>query len=233
MPRRGIIEPDFAPEGALSAHAGIRRLGWMVSLLVVTLIGGFIFWAANAPLDEVTRGDGRVIPSQRIQVIQNLEGGIVSEILVREGQIVPRDAVLVRIANTAAEAQSAAVGRERRGGMPDDRGADRQRLANVEVKVERGVLAVAQLDDAGHAHEVDARLEVEAADDRRTRDDQDRKVLVLLDQEMGDRPTAPQMAEAHRVVRIDEYARPRPRGAGMSGRQALMPVPVPLSGWKE
>jgi adhesin transport system membrane fusion protein len=104
MPRRGIIEPDFAPEGALSAHAGIRRLGWMVSLLVVTLIGGFIFWAANAPLDEVTRGDGRVIPSQRIQVIQNLEGGIVSEILVREGQIVPRDAVLVRIANTAAEA---------------------------------------------------------------------------------------------------------------------------------
>ncbi|MFN9971259.1 MAG: HlyD family type I secretion periplasmic adaptor subunit, partial [Phycisphaerae bacterium] len=76
----------------------------MVSLLVVTLIGGFIFWAANAPLDEVTRGDGRVIPSQRIQVIQNLEGGIVSEILVREGQIVPRDAVLVRIANTAAEA---------------------------------------------------------------------------------------------------------------------------------
>lgn len=104
MARRGIIEPDFAPEVALSAHAGIRRLGWLVSLLVVAVIGGFLFWAANAPLDEVTRGDGRVIPSQRIQVIQNLEGGIVSEILVREGQIVPRDAVLVRIANTAAEA---------------------------------------------------------------------------------------------------------------------------------
>jgi adhesin transport system membrane fusion protein len=104
MARRGIIETDFAPDGALSAHAGIRRLGWMVSLLVVLLLGGFIFWAANAPLDEVTRGDGRIIPSQRVQVIQNLEGGIVSEILVREGQIVQRDAVLVRIANTAAEA---------------------------------------------------------------------------------------------------------------------------------
>jgi len=104
MARRGIIETDFAPDGALSAHAGIRRLGWMVSLLVVLLIGGFLYWASVAALDEVTRGDGRVIPSQRVQVIQNLEGGIVSEILVRDGQIVARDDVLIRIANTSAEA---------------------------------------------------------------------------------------------------------------------------------
>jgi adhesin transport system membrane fusion protein len=104
MARRGIIEAEFAADGALAAHAGIRRLGWIVSLLVIVFVGGFVLWAANAPIDEVTRGDGRVIPSQRVQVIQNLEGGIVSEILVHEGQIVARDAVLVRISNTAAEA---------------------------------------------------------------------------------------------------------------------------------
>jgi adhesin transport system membrane fusion protein len=104
MARRGRIDPEFAPDGALTAHAGIRRLGWTVSLLVVLLLGGFLLWADNAPLDEVTRGDGRIIPSQRVQVIQNLEGGIVSEILVRDGQIVARDDVLIRIANTSAEA---------------------------------------------------------------------------------------------------------------------------------
>jgi membrane fusion protein, adhesin transport system len=104
MNARRIIEADFAPEGAVAAQAGIRRMGWIVSTLVVAFIGGFLLWASRAALDEVTRGDGRVIPSQRVQVIQNLEGGIVSEILVREGEIVARDAVLVRIANTVAEA---------------------------------------------------------------------------------------------------------------------------------
>ncbi len=102
--RHRFVEADFAPEGALAAQAGIRRLGWIVSILVVAFLGGFTYWASVAALDEVTRGDGRVIPSQRVQVIQNLEGGIVSEILVREGQVVERDSVLVRIANTAAEA---------------------------------------------------------------------------------------------------------------------------------
>ncbi len=104
MTLRRVIEADFAPEGALAAQDGIRRLGWIVSTLVVVFLGAFLLWASQATLEEVTRGDGRVIPSQRVQVIQNLEGGIVSEILVRDGQIVERDAVLVRIANTAAEA---------------------------------------------------------------------------------------------------------------------------------
>jgi len=101
---RRIVEADFAPEGSLAAQGGITRLGWIVSSLVIVFLGGFVLWASQATLEEVTRGDGRVIPSQRVQVIQNLEGGIVSEILVRDGQIVERDAVLVRIANTAAEA---------------------------------------------------------------------------------------------------------------------------------
>jgi adhesin transport system membrane fusion protein len=38
------------------------------------------------PLDEVTRGEGKVIPSRQVQVMQSLDGGIVSEILVREGE---------------------------------------------------------------------------------------------------------------------------------------------------
>jgi len=57
-------------------------------------------WAANAHLDEVTRGEGKVIPSSRIQVIQNLEGGILSEILVKEGDLVVKNQPLLRLDDT-------------------------------------------------------------------------------------------------------------------------------------
>ena len=57
-------------------------------------------WAAWAELDEVTRGDGKVIPSKQLQVIQNLEGGIVKEIFAREGQMVEQGQELLRIDDT-------------------------------------------------------------------------------------------------------------------------------------
>ena len=92
------------------------------------------------------------------------------------------------------------------GRVLDDRRAHRQHLGDVEVQVERRVLAVTQLDHAGHAHEVDARAEVEAADDRRARQDQDRELLVALDQRVRDHAAAAQMAEAERVMTVNEYA---------------------------
>lgn len=67
-------------------------------------IAGFfliaILWAAWAEVDEFTRGEGRVIPSSQIQVIQNLEGGIVAELYVREGQLVRSGQPLLRIDDT-------------------------------------------------------------------------------------------------------------------------------------
>jgi adhesin transport system membrane fusion protein len=100
---KSVVDPDFAPEGHPEAQGDVLRLAWIVSACVVAFAVVFAVWASNAYLDEVTRGDGRVIPSQRVQVVQNLEGGIVSEILVRDGQIVERDAPLLRIANVTAE----------------------------------------------------------------------------------------------------------------------------------
>jgi len=66
-------------------------------------VGFFIImitWASLAQIDEVTRGDGRAIPSSRLQKIQNLEGGIVSEVFVHEGEIVQAGAPLLRLDDT-------------------------------------------------------------------------------------------------------------------------------------
>jgi adhesin transport system membrane fusion protein len=65
----------------------------------------FISWADVAGLDKVTRGEAKIIPSSQIQKVQNLEGGIVAAINVREGDIVEKDQVLLRIENVNAAAK--------------------------------------------------------------------------------------------------------------------------------
>lgn len=67
-------------------------LHWGFLVLAVLTI-----WAAFAEIDEVTRGEGKVIPSSHIQIIQSMDGGIVSDILVREGETVRQGQVLLRI----------------------------------------------------------------------------------------------------------------------------------------
>lgn len=71
--------------------------------LIVIMIISLVYWASNAPLDEITRGEGKVIPSHQIQVVQNLEGGIVSEILIREGDKVKKNQILIKIDDTNFE----------------------------------------------------------------------------------------------------------------------------------
>jgi adhesin transport system membrane fusion protein len=70
------------------------------ALLVVLAL---IVWAGFARIDEFTRGDGKVIPSRQLQVVQSLDGGVVSEILVREGEEVEKGKVLLRIDHTRAQ----------------------------------------------------------------------------------------------------------------------------------
>ena len=76
------------------------RIIWIFVLLLISLI----VWAYNAPLVEVSRGTGKVVPTSREQVIQSLEGGIISELLVREGDIVEADQILAQLDLTKTEA---------------------------------------------------------------------------------------------------------------------------------
>ncbi|MGZ0750868.1 HlyD family type I secretion periplasmic adaptor subunit [Kluyvera sichuanensis] len=68
--------------------------------LMLAFIFSSLLWAGWAQLEEVTRGEGKTIPSSRLQKIQNLEGGILSELLVHEGQIVNAGDPLMRLDDT-------------------------------------------------------------------------------------------------------------------------------------
>jgi len=76
-----------------------RLLLWFVCLFIVSII----VWSAYAEVDELVRGEGKVIPSKRLQIVQNLEGGIVSELYVSEGSVVEKGQVLLKIDDTLFE----------------------------------------------------------------------------------------------------------------------------------
>ncbi|QBR84350.1 HlyD family type I secretion periplasmic adaptor subunit [Legionella israelensis] len=77
-----------------------RLFGHIILWTSVLFIAAALIWAYYAKLDEVTTGSGKVIPSSEIQVIQNLEGGIVEKIMVSEGDIVKKGQTLMQIDNT-------------------------------------------------------------------------------------------------------------------------------------
>lgn len=92
----------FMSEVDQALHGKGRKLAYLLSTSILIMLLGFLVWAKFAVLDEVTRGFGRIIPSQRVQEIQNLEGGILSEIFVNEGQVVEKGDVLCRLRNEQA-----------------------------------------------------------------------------------------------------------------------------------
>jgi adhesin transport system membrane fusion protein len=87
---------DVAAAQLIKTPKGGRLILWMAVLFVITAL----VWANWAKLDEVTTGIGQVIPSSQIQVVQNLEGGIVGALLVSEGETVEKDQVLLQIDDT-------------------------------------------------------------------------------------------------------------------------------------
>lgn len=80
------------------------------------LLSTFLIWAHFAVLEEVKRGNGKVVPSRQIQVVQSLEGGIVGDILVQEGAVVQQGQSLMRIDDTKFASEFGEI-RERRASM--------------------------------------------------------------------------------------------------------------------
>ena len=88
---------SYSSEAMLQKVPAIQRLLlWTIMLCVVLAL----VWAYFAEVDEFTRGQGRIVPSGDVQVVQNLEGGILTELLVAEGDIVQKDQPLLLIDDT-------------------------------------------------------------------------------------------------------------------------------------
>ncbi|CAM5797652.1 HlyD family type I secretion periplasmic adaptor subunit [Rhizobacter fulvus] len=98
--------------GDLMSRAKTQRAQKIVRAAVVVVVL-LLVWAALAKVDEITKGDARVISSRQLQLVQSLDGGVVSEILVKEGQVVEKDQLLLKIDETRATSgvrESAAQG---------------------------------------------------------------------------------------------------------------------------
>ncbi|MCF9021547.1 MULTISPECIES: HlyD family type I secretion periplasmic adaptor subunit [Pseudomonas syringae group] len=94
------VEHRFLPyRSAALADPSSRAMSLTVWIAAALLLGALL-WAGFAVLEEVTTGEGKAIPSSKVQVIQNLEGGIVSDIFVREGQVVDKGDTLLRLDDT-------------------------------------------------------------------------------------------------------------------------------------
>lgn len=91
---------DFMGETAAAALQGPPAYSHAVIWITLTFVVAFVIWAGFANIGETTVGDGKVIPSSQIQVVQNLEGGIVSDIKVKVGDVVRKNQVLMLIDDT-------------------------------------------------------------------------------------------------------------------------------------
>ncbi len=103
--RRGSRQARFLSQSVVLEEGGSPVLIRLAILMICAAVGAFIVWAGFTEVDEVAVATGEVVPTGHIQRLQHLEGGIVSEILVRNGDIVDKGQVLMRLNPAAAEGE--------------------------------------------------------------------------------------------------------------------------------
>ena len=123
-------QSDFAFANDVRAAVELRipKTSRLLLLSSGALLLTLLIWAHFAVLDEVKRGDGKVIPARQIQVVQSLEGGIINQILVNEGDMVQQGQTLMRINDTKFASEFGEV-RERRAAVA-------ARVARLEAEVQ-------------------------------------------------------------------------------------------------
>ena len=110
-------------------HSSVRtsRAPGLVIFASLLAVIGFLSWAHWAEIDQISRASGQVIPSGRVQVVQSADGGVITELLVREGDRVTRGQLLVRLDSVKAKA-----------GVDESRGKEaalRTALARIEAEL--------------------------------------------------------------------------------------------------
>ncbi len=182
-----------SPRAAL--QSGAPKTGRLLLLTIAALVAATIAWAAWAIVEEVTTGIGRVIPSQQMQIVQSLEGGIVRELTVREGDKVEKDQVLMRIDDTGFAS--------RLGELNQRRFAILAEIARLEAEAEgKAEIGFSGEIKSGAAQAVASETESFAARQRKLQTD-----LDLLKQQMLQRQQ--ELAEmSAREAKLDAELRP-------------------------
>ena len=98
-------DKDFMNELEAATRMKPSVASHFMLLTVVSLVAAFFIWAATSEIEEITHGNGQVVPTQEIQVVQSLEGGILTELLVGEGEIVKKGQILMKVNDTAVASE--------------------------------------------------------------------------------------------------------------------------------
>lgn len=114
-PHRGAGQ-GFARDAQIALEEQAPRGGTLVIYLALLLIVGFGVWASVTQIDEVARGEGRIVPAGSVHVVHSMDGGVVEKILVKEGERVVQGQPLVHIEAVRADAALGET-RSRRGTM--------------------------------------------------------------------------------------------------------------------
>ena len=104
LPSSGANDQDDNLDQELEALADTRRLSRIAFWVLGVGFGGFLLWAALVPLDEGVPTMGTVVLDKKRKPVQHPNGGTVSEVLVREGELVEKDQPLVRLGALSARA---------------------------------------------------------------------------------------------------------------------------------
>ena len=114
-PKPPLLPPAWRPEELAADDGGLKRSPhWLLAAIIGFFAIGLV-WAWLAQIDEIARGEGKVITASQTQYVQNLEGGIIEKILVQEGDLVKKDQVLfqldrMRFASAYREGQQGELG---------------------------------------------------------------------------------------------------------------------------
>lgn len=95
--KRGDRQTRFLAQSVILEEAGSSGLIRAAMLAISAVVCAFLVWAGFTNVDEVAVTSGEIVPTGQIQTIQHLEGGIISEILVADGEIVEKEQVLIRL----------------------------------------------------------------------------------------------------------------------------------------
>jgi adhesin transport system membrane fusion protein len=106
-------EQEFANNARAAVETSASRALTLQILAIGVLLAAFLVWARWATVSEVATGVGKVIPSRQLQIVQSLEGGIIQQIFVNEGQGVDEGQQLVRIDDTGFASRLGEISKRR------------------------------------------------------------------------------------------------------------------------